>query len=100
MKEGSSQIQNVFLNIIGIQNFLSNNQESSKVITYTFGKDPTFPLLKGVTYITLNNNKAYIANFVIDMQNFESYNPIMQQILGSFEILSDVSIAETISHNN
>ena len=34
------------------------------------------------------------------MQNFESYNPIMQRILGSFEILSDVSIAETISHNN
>ena len=100
LKEGSSQIQNVFLNIISIQNFLSNNQESSKVITYTFGEDPTFPILHGVTYITLNNNKAYIANFVIDMQNFESYNPIMQRILGSFEILSDVSIDGTISHNN
>ena len=100
LKEGSSQTQNVYLNIIGIQNILSNNQESSKVITYTFGKDPTFPLLKGVTYITLNNNKAYIANFVVDMQNFESYNPIMQRILSSFEILSDVSIDGTISHNN
>jgi hypothetical protein len=92
LKEGSSQTQNVYLNIIGIQNLASNNQESSKIITYTFGKDPTFPILQGVTYITLNNNKAYITNFVIDMQNFESYNPIMQRILGSFEILSDVSI--------
>ena len=100
LKEGSSQTQNVYLNIIGIQNISTNNQESSKVITYTFGKDPTFPLLKGVTYITLNNNKAYIANFVVDMQNFESYNPIMQRILSSFEILSDVSIDGTISHNN
>jgi hypothetical protein len=92
LKEGSSKTHNVYLNIINIQNFLSNSQESSKVITYTFGKDPTLPLLQGVTYITLNNNKAYIANFVTDVQNFESYNLIMQRILSSFEILSDVSI--------
>ncbi|HET7642161.1 MAG TPA: hypothetical protein VFK40_01525 [Nitrososphaeraceae archaeon] len=92
LKEGSSQTHNVYLNNIDIQNFASNNQESSKVISYTFGKDPTFPLLQGVTYITLNNNKVYLANFVTDVQNFESYNLIMQRILSSFEILSDVSI--------
>ena len=91
LKEGSSQTQNLYLNNIKIINFLSNNQESSKVITYTFGKDTTFPILKGVTFITLNNNKAYLANFVIDVQNFESYNPIMQRILGSLKILSDLS---------
>lgn len=92
LKEGSSQTQNVYLNNIGIQNLASNNQESSKIISYTFGKDPSFSILQGVTYITLNNNKAYIANFVTDVQNFESYNLIMQRILSSFEILSDVSI--------
>ena len=91
LKEGSSQTQNLYLNNIKIINFLSNNQESSKVITYTFGKDTTFPILKGVTFITLNNNKAYLANFVIDVQNFESYNPLMQRILGSLKILSDLS---------
>ena len=93
LKEGSNQTQNVYLNNIGIQNFVaSNNQESSKVISYTFGKDPSFSIIQGVTYITLNNNKAYIANFVTDVQNFESYNLIMQRILSSFEILSNVSI--------
>ncbi|HEX2408420.1 MAG TPA: hypothetical protein VHJ38_14550 [Nitrososphaeraceae archaeon] len=92
LKEGSSKTHNVYLNIINIQNFLSNSQESSKVITYTFGKDPSFSIIQGVTYITLNNNKAYIANFVTDVQNFESYNLIMQRILSSFEILSNVSI--------
>jgi hypothetical protein len=92
LKEGSNQTQNVYLNNIGIQNFASNNQESSKVISYTLGKDPYFSILQGVTYITLNNNKAYIANFVTDVENFESYNLIMQRILSSFEILSDMSI--------